>query len=155
MTTSLAKSRISEFVVGLVFGLGLIVSGMTDPGKVLGFLDLAGLWDPSLAFVMGGAIAVGLFAFALAKKRTTSFLGGAMHLPTSSDIDRRLVIGSLVFGAGWGLAGFCPGPAIVSAGAGQPKAIVFVLAMLAGMWLFEMAESSARRTSKNHQAGAL
>lgn len=88
MKKTLAKSRISEFLVGLVFGLGLIVSGMTDPGKVLGFLDLAGLWDPSLAFVMGGAIAVGLFAFALAKKRTTSFLGGAMHLPTSRDIDR-------------------------------------------------------------------
>ena len=129
------------FVSGLVFGLGLIVSGMTDPGKVQGFLDLAGLWDPSLAFVMGGAIAVGIFAFALAKKRTRSVLGGAMHLPSAKDIDRRLVIGSLVFGAGWGLAGFCPGPAIVSAGAGQPKALVFVLAMLAGMWLFEWAES--------------
>ena len=135
------KNRFSEFVVGLVFGLGLIVSGMTDPGKVQGFLDLAGLWDPSLAFVMGGAIAVGIFAFALAKKRTRSVLGGAMHLPSAKDIDRRLVIGSLVFGAGWGLAGFCPGPAIVSAGAGQPKALVFVLAMLAGMWLFEWAES--------------
>ena len=135
------KNRFSEFVVGLVFGLGLIVSGMTDPGKVQGFLDLAGLWDPSLAFVMGGAIAVGIFAFALAKKRTRSVLGGAMHLPSAKDIDRRLVIGSLVFGAGWGLAGFCPGPAIVSAGAGQPKALVFVLAMLAGMWLFVWAES--------------
>ena len=121
------KSRISEFLVGLVFGLGLIVSGMTDPGKVLGFLDLAGLWDPSLAFVMGGAIAVGIFAFAVARKRTTSFLGGAMHLPTSRDI-----------------AGFCPGPAIVSAGAGQPKAIVFVVAMLVGMWLFEIAERRSR-----------
>lgn len=146
MNTPLVKSRISEFVVGLLFGLGLIVSGMTDPGKVLGFLDLAGLWDPSLAFVMGGAIAVGLFAFALAKTRTTSFLGGAMHLPLSREIDRRLAVGSLVFGVGWGLAGFCPGPAIVSAGAGHPKAIAFVLAMLAGMWLFEMAESRMRRT---------
>ena len=154
MKKPLAKSRISEFVVGLVFGLGLIVSGMTDPGKVLGFLDLAGFWDPSLAFVMGGAIAVGLFACALAKKRTTSYLGDAMHLPTSRDIDRRLVVGSLVFGAGWGLAGFCPGPAIVSAGAGQPKAIVFVLAMLAGMWLFEIAEGRMRR-NPNQQAGAL
>ncbi len=147
------KSRISEFLVGLVFGLGLIVSGMTDPGKVLGFLDLAGLWDPSLAFVMGGAIAVGIFAFAVARKRTTSFLGGAMHLPTSRDIDRRLVIGSLVFGAGWGIAGFCPGPAIVSAAAGQPKAIAFVVAMLAGMWLFEIAESRLRNGS-THNAGA-
>ncbi len=146
------KNRFSEFVVGLVFGLGLIVSGMTDPGKVQGFLDLAGLWDPSLAFVMGGAIAVGIFAFALAKKRTRSVLGGAMHLPSAKDIDRRLVIGSLVFGAGWGLAGFCPGPAIVSAGAGQPKALVFVLAMLAGMWLFEWAESR-RNKPTGAQAG--
>ena len=146
------KNRFSEFVVGLVFGLGLIVSGMTDPGKVQGFLDLAGLWDPSLAFVMGGAIAVGIFAFALAKKRTCSVLGGAMHLPSAKDIDRRLVIGSLVFGAGWGLAGFCPGPAIVSAGAGQPKALVFVLAMLAGMWLFEWAESR-RNKPTGAQAG--
>lgn len=143
------KNRLSEFGVGLVFGLGLIVSGMTDPGKVLGFLDLAGLWDPSLALVMGGAIAVGIFAFAVARKRTTSFLGGAMHLPASRDVDRRLVIGSLVFGAGWGIAGFCPGPAIVSASGGQPKAIVFVLAMLAGMWLFEAAE----RRSRNHTVG--
>ena len=147
------KNRFSEFVVGLIFGLGLIVSGMTDPGKVQGFLDLAGLWDPSLAFVMGGAIAVGIFAFALAKKRTRSVLGGAMHLPSAKDIDRRLVIGSLVFGAGWSLAGFCPGPAIVSAGAGQPKAMVFVLAMLAGMWLFEMAERMSHRTPSTQTGG--
>ena len=113
---------------------------MTDPSKVLGFLDLAGLWDPSLAFVMGGAILVSLGAFALAKKRTTSFLGGAMQLPTNRDIDKRLVTGSLLFGAGWGLAGFCPGPALVSLGTGNPKAVVFVLAMLAGMALFEMLE---------------
>jgi uncharacterized membrane protein YedE/YeeE len=138
------QHRISEFVVGLLFGLGLILAGMTDPSKVLGFLDLAGTWDPSLALVMGGAILVGVGAFALAKKRTTSLLGGAMHLPTSRDIDRRLVGGSLVFGAGWGLAGFCPGPAIVSLGAGQPKAAVFVLAMLAGMACFEWTESRRR-----------
>jgi uncharacterized protein len=140
----LMKNRIVEFAVGLMFGLGLIVSGMTDPGKVIGFLDLAGLWDPSLAFVMGGAILVGLLAFAVAKKRTTSFLGGAMQLPTARDIDKRLVIGSMVFGVGWGLAGFCPGPAIVSMGAGEPKAFVFVLAMLAGMALFELLESRTR-----------
>ncbi len=145
------KSRLSEFLVGLLFGLGLILSGMTDPGKVLGFLDLAGLWDPSLAFVMGGAIAVGALAFAVAKKRTRSFLGGAMQVPTARDIDKRLVLGSLLFGVGWGLAGFCPGPAIVSAAAGQPKAMVFVAAMLAGMWLFEMLERWAQRTSiKGH-----
>ena len=132
--------RISEFVVGLLFGLGLMLSGMTDPSKVIGFLDLFGNWDPSLAFVIGGAIAVGFFAFALAKKRTTSFLGGALHLPKSNHIDRRLVVGSLVFGAGWGLAGFCPGPALVSMAAGQDKALVFVLAMVFGMIAYEVAQ---------------
>lgn len=132
--------RISEFSVGLVFGLGLIISGMTDPGKVLGFLDLAGPWDPSLALVMGGAVLVGLLAFALARKRSTSVLGGPMQLPTARHIDRRLVLGSLLFGVGWGIAGFCPGPAIVSLGAGEPKAVVFVLAMLAGMGIFEWLE---------------
>ena len=133
-------NRLSEFLVGLLFGLGLLLSGMTDPGKVIGFLDLSGMWDPSLAFVMGGAIAVGFFAFALAKKRTSSFLGGALHLPTSNQIDRRLLIGSALFGAGWGTAGFCPGPGLVSMAAGQPKAAVFVVAMLAGMLVFEMAD---------------
>ena len=133
-------NRISEFAVGLLFGIGLILSGMTDPGKVIGFLDLFGAWDPSLALVMGGAILVGAVAFALAKKRTTTFLGGALRLPSSDVIDRPLVLGSLLFGAGWGLAGFCPGPALVSLGAGQPKAAVFVLAMLAGMLLFEVAQ---------------
>ena len=139
--------RFSEFAVGLLFGIGLILSGMTDPGKVIGFLDLFGAWDPSLALVMGGAILVGVFAFALAKKRTTTFLGGALTLPGSSDIDRRLVVGGLLFGAGWGLAGFCPGPAIVSLGSGQPKAAVFVIAMLAGMLAFEFAERRGRRTA--------
>lgn len=132
--------RLTEFAVGLLFGVGLIVSGMTDPGKVLGFLDLFGAWDPSLAFVMGGAILVGLGAFTVAKRRTTSFLGGAMHLPQRRDIDRRLVVGSLTFGVGWGLAGFCPGPALVSLGALQPKAVVFVVAMLVGMAIYELGE---------------
>ena len=141
------KHRVTEFLVGLLFGVGLIVAGMTDPSKVLGFLDLAGTWDPSLAFVMGGGILVGLGAFATAKKRTTTFFGGAMHLPTSTDIDKRLIGGGLLFGAGWGLAGFCPGPAIVSLGAGQPKAAVFVAAMLAGMAVFEMVERMQVRKS--------
>ena len=132
--------KISEFVAGLLFGLGLLLSGMTDPGKVLGFLDVSGHWDPSLARVMGGAILVGVFAFALAKKRTTSFLGGALHLPKASQIDRRLVVGSLLFGAGWGLAGFCPGPGLVSMFSGQPKAAVFVAATVAGMVVFEVAD---------------
>lgn len=132
--------RLSEFIVGLMFGLGLLLSGMTDPSKVLGFLDLFGQWDPSLAFVMGGAILVGFFAFAFAKKRTTSFLGGALRLPTSNAIDKRLVIGSLLFGAGWGLAGFCPGPALVSMASGQTQALIFVAAMVVGMIGFEMIE---------------
>ena len=140
MKNAFHHHRLAECGVGLLFGLGLILAGMTDPSKVLGFLDLAGLWDPSLAFVMGGAILVSLGAFTLAKKRTTSFLGGAMQMPTSRDIDKRLVTGSLLFGAGWGLAGFCPGPALVSVGTGNPKAVVFVLAMLAGMALFEVLE---------------
>lgn len=130
-------NRLVEFLVGLLFGIGLILSGMTDPGKVIGFLDLFGNWDPSLALVMGGAIAVALSAFLLARQRTTNFFGGAMHLPRPGQIDRPLVLGSLVFGVGWGLAGFCPGPALVSLGAGQPKAAVFVLAMLVGMMVFD------------------
>jgi uncharacterized membrane protein YedE/YeeE len=120
---------------------------MTDPGKVLGFLDLGGAWDPSLAFVMGGAIAVGVGAFALARRRTRNFFGGALHLPTSRTLDRRLWIGSLLFGAGWGLAGFCPGPALVSMAAGQPKAVVFVAAMVVGMLAFEAQERRARQAA--------
>ena len=139
------QHRISEFLVGLLFGLGLILSGMTDPSKVIGFLDIFGLWDPSLALVMGGAIAVGFFAFAFAKKRTVNFLGGALHLPTSSQIDKPLVIGAVLFGAGWGLAGFCPGPALVSLASGHIKAAVFVLFMLAGMQLFEMLSRQATK----------
>jgi len=135
---------LSAFLTGLLFGLGLIVSGMTDPSKVIGFLDLAGAWDPSLAFVMGGAVAVGLIASRYARRRTAAFLGGAMHIPAGRDIDRRLVFGSLAFGIGWGLAGFCPGPALVSFGAGNDKAAVFFIAMLAGMAMYEFAESRLR-----------
>ncbi|HWZ73208.1 MAG TPA: DUF6691 family protein [Casimicrobiaceae bacterium] len=134
------------FVAGLVFGLGLIVAGMVNPAKILGFLDLAGKWDPSLALVMAGAIAVGLVAFALARRRTMSALGLPMQLPSASTLDVRLVGGSLVFGIGWGLAGFCPGPAIVALGAGYVKAAVFVVAMLLGMGAFELIQRSRIRT---------
>ena len=133
-------NALAAFAAGLVFGLGLIVSGMTDPGKVIGFLDVAGNWDPSLAFVMAGAILVGVFAFALARRRAQAFFGGAIELPARRDIDPRLVLGSVVFGIGWGLAGFCPGPAIVSFGSGQDKAAVFVVAMLAGMVIYSALE---------------
>ena len=131
---------LTALLSGLLFGFGLIISGMANPAKVLGFLDLAGHWDPSLAFVMAGAIAVGLVAFFLAYRRTLSFLGGNMHLPKSGKIDARLVIGSLLFGIGWGIAGFCPGPALVAVGIGETKALVFAAAMLAGMVIFEVIE---------------
>lgn len=119
---------------GLVFGLGLIAGGMTDPAKVKGFLDLFGAWDPSLALVMGGAIAVGVFAFAAAKRRTTSWTGEHMEIPSFTAIDARLLGGGALFGIGWGIAGFCPGPALVALGSGLAPAAVFVAAMLAGMW---------------------
>ncbi|HKX93080.1 MAG TPA: YeeE/YedE family protein [Methylibium sp.] len=134
----------TSLLAGLVFGIGLIVSGMADPAKVLGFLDLAGAWDPSLAFVMAGAILVGVVAFFVAGRRARTFLGGELKLPTARQIDRRLVLGSVVFGIGWGIAGFCPGPALVALGLGEAKALVFVAAMLAGMGLFELLERRAR-----------
>ena len=136
---------IVSFLSGLVFGLGLIVSGMANPAKVIGFLDVAGSWDPSLAFVMIGAIAVGVVAFAVARRRTASFLGMDMKLPGERPIDRRLVGGSVVFGIGWGIAGICPAPGLVLLGMGQGKALVFVGAMLAGMALFELLEVLRRR----------
>jgi hypothetical protein len=142
---------LSAWIAGLVFGIGLIVAGMTNPAKVQGFLDLAGPWDPSLAFVMGGAILVGLAAFRFAGQRERALLGDAMRLPTATRIDRRLVVGSLAFGAGWGLAGFCPGPALASLATGGVKALIFTGAMLAGMIVFELLErgktASRQRTA--------
>ena len=132
--------NLSSLLAGLVFGLGLIVSGMANPAKVIGFLDVAGRWDPSLALVMAGAIAVGAIAFALARTRSASFLDTPMRLPTDKQIDRRLLAGALVFGVGWGIAGFCPGPALVAIGMGSAKAVVFVVAMLAGMGIFQIAK---------------
>ncbi|WP_426388624.1 DUF6691 family protein [Variovorax sp. R-27] len=135
---------LASLLAGLVFGLGLIVSGMANPAKVLGFLDLSGAWDPSLAFVMAGAIAVGMVAFMLARRRTVSILGAEMRLPSARQIDRRLIAGSLLFGIGWGIAGFCPGPGLVALGMGEVKALVFVAAMLAGMGIFEFFERLGR-----------
>jgi uncharacterized protein len=127
-------------IAGLIFGIGLIVSGMMNPSKVLGFLDLAGRWDPSLALVMVAAIAIGAIGFYLAGRRQASLLGTPMLLPTSRTIDARLIVGSLAFGAGWGLAGFCPGPALVGIGAGYLNALVFVAAMVGGMLAYEGVE---------------
>src|SRR5262245_40835299 len=131
---------LAAFAAGLIFGLGLIVSGMANPAKVLGFLDLAGKWDPTLLLVMGGAVAVGMAGFFFAGRRDRSLLNAAMQIPKSRQIDKRLILGSLVFGVGWGLAGFCPGPAVVALGTGQWKPLVFVVAMLAGMVAFELLE---------------
>ena len=133
--------------VGLVFGVGLIVSGMIDPSKVLGFLDLAGEWDPSLAFVMGGAVIVGSLAFGLAARRPRTLLGDVLRLTQATAIDRRLVLGGALFGVGWGLAGYCPGPALASLLLGGVKPLVFVLSLLAGMAIFEILEyrSASRR----------
>jgi uncharacterized membrane protein YedE/YeeE len=137
----------ASFVIGLVFGLGLILAGMANPAKVQGFLDLAGPWDPSLAFVMGGAIGVSVLPFALAKRMHRALLGAPMSMPAVNTIDLRLVFGSLAFGAGWGLAGFCPGPALVALGTGEGKAIVFVIAMVAGMGLYEVIDVRSRRAA--------
>ena len=134
----------ASFAAGFVFGLGLLVAGMANPAKVLGFLDLAGAWDPSLALVMAGAVAVGAGAFALMKKRTRTLLGAPVLLPSARGIDRRLILGSLVFGVGWGLAGICPGPALVLAGTGSVKGLVFLAAMIAGNGIFEFLEKKKR-----------
>ena len=127
-------TNIAALLSGLVFGLGLILSGMGNPAKVQNFLDFFGQWDPSLTLVMGGAIAVGMVAFSWAKRRKTSLLGDAMQLPTSTVIDRQLLTGSALFGIGWGLAGFCPGPALMNLSTLTPQVWLFVAAMLAGMW---------------------
>ena len=133
------------FFSGLIFGVGLIVAGMANPAKVLGFLDLAGLWDPSVALVMAGAITVASVAFRFAKRRTLSLLGLPLQLPAATQIDRRLIVGSVVFGVGWGLAGICPGPGLVLLGSGELFGLVFVIAMLLGMGAFELLERDAMR----------
>ncbi|MPW18293.1 YeeE/YedE family protein [Paraburkholderia sp. CNPSo 3157] len=136
---------LTALVAGLLFGIGLMVSGMANPAKVLGFLDIAGRWDPSLAFVMVGAIGIASVAFLLAKRSAKSLLGLPMQIPASTSVTARLILGSAVFGVGWGVAGFCPGPALVALGAGYPKAWGFVAAMLGGMAVFELVERLQRR----------
>lgn len=131
----------ASLFAGLIFGLGLIVSGMANPAKVLGLLDLAGAWDPSLVLVMIGAIAVSAIAFFIAGKRKVSMLGVPMKLPDSRAINCRLVGGGLLFGVGWGIAGFCPGPAVVALGMGEMKALAFAAAMLAGMGVVEWSDA--------------
>ena len=130
----------AAFASGLVFGIGLVVSGMANPARVIGFLDVTGRFDPTLAVVMVSGLAVAAIGYALAKRRTASYLGSAFDLPSSRTLDRRLIGGAVVFGIGWGLAGVCPGPAFVVLGAGRIEGVVFVVAMLAGMLAFEVVE---------------
>ncbi|MBK8740961.1 MAG: YeeE/YedE family protein [Betaproteobacteria bacterium] len=152
------------FLAGLLFGIGLIVSDMVSPSKVLAFLDVAGKWDPSLAVVAAAAVAVGVIAYAVARKRTDTLLGTPMRLPQATAIDPRLALGSLVFGIGWGLAGFGPGPALAALGTGHVKAFLFVVAMIAGMGIYEFAEykraqkarsalASEHHAHEHHRAG--
>ncbi|MBZ4200882.1 MAG: YeeE/YedE family protein [Methylotenera sp.] len=122
------------FFAGLIFGLGLIVSGMTDPANIIGFLDITGLWNPSLAFVMLGGIAIAFFAFRHVERKKLTAFNEPVHLPGTSQLNKELILGSLLFGSGWALAGFCPGPALVVLGTGSKQAGIFVLAMLVGMY---------------------
>lgn len=140
------KKLAFAFIGGLAFGAGLILAGMANPAKVLGFLDLAGRWDPSLAFVMGGAIAVGLVGFRLARANPLAWSGEPRAWPALRQLDKRLVVGALVFGVGWGIAGICPGPALVLLGAGSGKGLIFVVAMLIGMAIHAVATRSRAKS---------
>jgi uncharacterized membrane protein YedE/YeeE len=147
---------LTAFIAGLLFGGGLILSGMSNPAKVLAFLDLAGQWDPSLLFVMLGAILVAAIAFRVGGARARTVFGGSIHLPGAHQVDTRLVLGSLVFGAGWGLVGYCPGPALTSLGVGGWPTLLFVASMIAGMTVFEGVERiTAWRATRSRPAPAV
>lgn len=137
--------KLSAFMAGLLFGFGLLLAGMANPSKVLAFLDLAGAWDPSLALVMIGAIGTAIVPLTWARQRSRSLLGRPMQLPARRELDKRLIGGALLFGIGWGIAGICPGPAVATLLTGHWRAIVFVLAMLAGMMLFTVLENRRGR----------
>ncbi|MEO1017394.1 MAG: YeeE/YedE family protein [Pseudomonadota bacterium] len=123
----------TAFVIGLIFGLGIIVSGMVNPAKVLNFFDVAGHWDPSLAIVMAGALLVTMIGYRLVLKRSGPLLGNRFHLPTNRKMDPKLLSGAAIFGVGWGIAGFCPGAAIPALGTGQIEVLIFVLALIVGI----------------------
>lgn len=141
--------NVVSLISGLLFAIGLGVAGMTQPTKVVGFLDITGAWDPSLAFVMVGAIAVHFVAFRVVLKRPSPVFGGSFQIPTRRDIDPRLVAGAAIFGVGWGIAGFCPGPGLVSVMTGGAASLIFIGAMLAGMMLFKIVEEylASRRSA--------
>lgn len=134
------KNGLAALVVGFVFAIGLGISGMTQPQKVVGFLDLFGNWDPSLIFVMVGGIIVHFATYKLIRKRKSPLLSKDWHVPTKKEITPALVIGSLLFGIGWGLGGFCPGPAVTSLASFEPKPYIFVLSMIVGMFLFRLVD---------------
>ncbi len=149
------KRDLAAFVSGLVFAAGLVVSGMTNPSKVLAFLDVSGAWDPSLAFVMVGAIAVSAVAFRVAARRSAPVLESRFAVPPAGGpIGRKLVVGAVIFGLGWGLSGLCPGPAVLSIAGGQVGALVFVVAMLAGMALQRVTERDAGDAATRSACGA-
>jgi len=135
-------TSVTSFFAGVIFAVGLGISGMTDPAKVVGFLDVTGRWDPTLLFVMAGAVGLHFLTFRLIRKRESPLFTKEWHIPERKDISLRLVIGSLMFGIGWGLAGYCPGPAIVSLATLDLRPVAFVLAMLAGMWLHTFVRKS-------------
>lgn len=143
------KRGLTALASGVVFAIGLTLSGMTRPSNVLGFLNVSGAWDPKLAFVMVGAIAVYAALYWSSRRMQTSVLGDAFARPSVSKLDARLVLGALVFGAGWGLAGYCPGPAITSLGTGMLQPALFVVAMLAGLWLTRAIESHFRQHDRD------
>jgi uncharacterized membrane protein YedE/YeeE len=148
-------AMITAFIAGLLFGSGLILSGMSNPAKVLAFLDIAGRWDPSLLFVMVGAILVAAIAFRVGGARARTVFGGAIHMPGAAHVDARLMLGSVVFGVGWGLVGYCPGPALTSLGVGGWPTLLFVAAMIAGMAIYEVSERiAAWRASREHPQSA-
>ncbi len=138
------KNNLSAWIVGFVFSLGLGISGMTQPQKVVGFLDIFGNWDPSLIFVMLGSIAVHFVTYKLIRKRSSPLFSAQWHLPQSNKITPSLVIGSIVFGAGWGLAGYCPGPAITSLASMQMRPALFVIGMLGGMFIFKLLDAKLK-----------
>lgn len=137
-------------LAGLMLGLGLILSGMANPAKVVGFLDVAGLWDPSLGLVMGGGLLVGSMGFGLLRHRRQTLLGTPLDLPTNRHINGRLIAGSVLFGIGWGLTGICPGPGLVLLGAGVDAGIVYILALLAGMTLYSVVERARHPHQHSH-----
>jgi hypothetical protein len=146
-------AALASFLCGLVFGLGLLISGMTQPDKVLGFLDVLGRWDPTMGFVMAGALAVTATGFALLRRRTRPLLAAQLQWPTRTDIDRPLVLGAILFGAGWGLAGLCPGPALANLATLSPRVLVFVAAMALGMLLQDFWQKRATAVTAASQPG--